>query len=167
MKVVDCASEIFSEIGSPSDISVAAIAYWVRANIGHLNNLLFSNFAINSSYEIVDSDNEDTEIDINAVSVLKKLYMVHRYAVIIRSKISAIATDEIVEIQDQDTKVRKLDKNQIIKTISQEKKEEEASLNFLINAYRARNSAPTHVVGDDTVAGYYLDQYAPVRGLYR
>lgn len=163
MKVVDCASEIFSEIGSPSDISIAAIAYWVRANIGHLNNLLFSNFAIDSNYEIVDTDDDDAEIDINAVSVLKKLYMVHRYAVTIRSKITAAGTDEIIEIQDQDTKVKKIDKNQLIKTISQEKKEEEASLKYLINAYRAKKSAPIHVIGDDTVAGYYLGEFDSVR----
>ncbi len=151
MNVADCASEIFSEIGSPSDTSTAAIAYWIRSNVGHLNNLLFSNFVISAGSEIVDSDNDNAQIDINAVSILKKLYIVHRYSVIIRSKITAVTTDEIIEISDQDTKVRKVDKNQLIKTISQEKKEEEDSLRYLINAYRARKTSPIHVVGDDSM----------------
>lgn len=152
MKVVDIAQEIYFDLNSPSDLSIAAIAFWVRANIGNLNNTIFSNFIINDSYEITE---DGTEININAVAILKKMYMVHRYAVIIRSKITETSSSDVVEVQDQDTRVRRLDKTQLIRSISAEKKQEEEELRFLISNYRANKINPSQVVGDDIVAGVY------------
>ena len=40
MKVVDIADEIFRELSEPSTLSIPAIAYWVRSNVGELNNYL-------------------------------------------------------------------------------------------------------------------------------
>ena len=63
MKVVDIAQEIYFDLNSPSDLSLAAIAFWIRANVGRLNSIVFSNFKLNDSYEIVDSDNGDAELE--------------------------------------------------------------------------------------------------------
>ena len=107
MKVVDIAQEIYFDLNSPSDLSIAAIAFWVRANVGALNSLLFSNFIVNqTTYEIVDADDNTIEININAVAILKKMYIVHRYAVIIRSKLTATDSDDVIEVTHNDTKVR-------------------------------------------------------------
>ena len=84
MKVVDIAQEIYFDLNSPSDLSIAALSYWLRSNVGRLNSLVFVNFSINDSYEIVDGDNDSEEIDINGAAILKKMYMINRYAVIIR-----------------------------------------------------------------------------------
>jgi hypothetical protein len=160
MKVVDIAQEIYFDLAEPTDLSIAAISFWIRANIGNLNNTIFSNFAINDSYEIVE---DDAEININAVAILKKMYMVHRYAVIIRSKITEVGANDVVEVQDQDTRVRRIDKNQLIRSISAEKKQEEEELRFLISNYRANRVNPGQVVGDDIVAGTYPTAYPYVR----
>ena len=160
MKVVDIAQEIYFDLNSPSDLSLAAVSFWVRANIGNLNNSIFSSFNINDSYEIVQ---DDAEININAVAILKKMYMVHRYAVIIRSKITEVSTNDVVEIQDQDTRVRRIDKNQLIRSISAEKKQEEEELRFLISNYRANKSTPGQIIGDDIVAGNYQIDYPYIR----
>jgi len=81
MKVVDIAQEIYLDLNSPSDLSIAAISFWVRANVGALNSFLFSNFAVNgTTYEIVDADNNNAEIDINAVAILKKMYMIRGFS---------------------------------------------------------------------------------------
>lgn len=160
MKVVDIAQEIYFDLNSPSDLSLAAISFWIRANIGNLNNTIFSNFAINDSYEIVE---DGAEININAVAILKKMYMVHRYAVIIRSKITEVSANDVVEVQDQDTRVRRVDKNQLIRSISAEKKQEEEELRFLISNYRANRVNPGQVVGDDIVAGAYPTDYPYIR----
>ena len=40
MKIVDIADEIYRELGSISTLSIPAIAYWVRGNIGSLNNYI-------------------------------------------------------------------------------------------------------------------------------
>ena len=156
MKVVDIAQEIYFDLNSPTDLSIAPIAFWVRANVGALNSLLFSSFVINeTTYEIVDSADDVTEIDINAVAILKKMYIVHRYAVIIRSKLTAIDSDDVVEVTHNDTKVRKLDKNQLIKTVSAEKKQEEEALIMLVSAYRGKKFVPGQIVGDDIIAGAF------------
>ena len=160
MKVVDIAQEIYFDLNSPSDLSLAAVSFWIRANIGNLNNTIFSSFIINDSYEITESD---AEININAVAILKKMYMVHRYAVIIRSKITEVSTNDVVEIQDQDTRVRRIDKNQLIRSISAEKKQEEEELRFLISNYRANKSTPGQIIGDDIVAGNYQIDYPYIR----
>ena len=49
MKVVDLADEIYRELGSPSDISIAPIAFWCRTNIGALNNSIMSEYVVDSS----------------------------------------------------------------------------------------------------------------------
>ena len=49
MKVVDIADEIFRELDSPSSLSIPAIAYWLRANIGTLNNYINTSYVINST----------------------------------------------------------------------------------------------------------------------
>lgn len=163
MKVVDIAQEIYFDLAEPSDLSVAAISYWVRANIGALNNFLAESFAINNNYEIVDSNKSDAEININAVAILKKMYMVHRYAVIIRSKLTAIDSSDIISVADQDTTVRRIDKTQVIRAVTAEKKQEEEELRNLINAYKTKTNAPGQVVGDDIVAGLYPEGYPYVR----
>jgi hypothetical protein len=163
MKVVDIAQEIYFDLNSPSDLSIAAIAFWIRANVGRLNSIVFANFALDNNYEIVDADDNNTEIDINAAAILKKMYIVHRYSVIIRSKLTAIDSDDIVEVTDQDQKVRKLDKTQIVRAVTAEKKIEEEELQKLINAYRTKKSNPVHVVGDDIVAGQYPDVFPYIR----
>ena len=89
--------------------------------------------------------------------------MVHRYAVIIRSKITEVGANDVVEVQDQDTRVRRIDKNQLIRSISAEKKQEEEELRFLISNYRANRVNPGQVVGDDIVAGTYPTAYPYVR----
>lgn len=163
MKVVDIAQEIYFDLGEPADLSIAAISYWVRANVGTLNNFLSENFGINENYEIVDLDNNNAEINIDAAAILKKMYMVHRYAVIIRSKLTAIDSSDIVSVSDQDTSVKRIDKTQVVRAVTAEKKQEDEELRNLINAYKTKKNAPGQVVGDDIVAGIYPEGYPYVR----
>ena len=86
--------------------------------------------------------------------------MINRYAVIIKSKLTDLGSDDVIEVKDQDTSVRRVDKNQTIKSVTAEKKQEEDELRYLINAYRAKKSAPKQVVGDDIVAGKF-QEYNP------
>lgn len=163
MKVADIANEIFMDLGEPSDLSVAAISYWVRSNVGKLNSNIFENFALNENLEIVDTSDGNKEINIDAVAIFKKMYMVHRYAVIIRSKLTAIDSDDVVEVQDQDSKVTRLNKTQIVKAVTTEKKQEEDELRYLINAYRTKSTNPKQIVGDDIVRGSYPERFGYLR----
>ena len=48
MKIVDIADEIYRGLGEPSTISIPAISFWIRSNVGELNN------RINTTFKIVE-----------------------------------------------------------------------------------------------------------------
>lgn len=154
MKVVDVADEIYRELGLPTDLSMSAIAFWVRTNIGELNNLLFTTYAINStSLELIDGCDE--EVTAEAVAILKKLYSIHYYDLQIKKNIVALSTDTILEVQDQGSKVKKINKNEVNKNLGILRKQEIEVMKNLVTAYRLRGAEPRQVAGDDTIAGEY------------
>jgi hypothetical protein len=153
MKVVDIANEIYVDAGSPTSTSVAAIAFWVRGKVGDINNLLLTSFIINDEYEIVDGDG--TEIPIEAVAIIKKMYKIYDYEIQIRTQMNAVLTDSILEVSDQGSSVKKINRNDVSKTFANLKGIEEAALNNLIHSYRNREAGPSQVAGDDTTPGYY------------
>ena len=153
MKTVDIADEIYRELGSPSSTSISAIAFWVRSNIGALNNYLNEAFVISDSYEIVGSDS--AEINIQAVAILKKMYSIHDYDLKIRANIVSISTSDIISISDKGRSVTKVNKNEVTKALTSLKNEEGRTMTALAIAYKNRDSTPIQVVGDDTVAGSF------------
>ena len=46
MKVVDIADEIYRELSEPTTISIPAISFWIRSNVGELNNRINTTFKI-------------------------------------------------------------------------------------------------------------------------
>ena len=75
-KIVSIADEIHRELASPTDLSIASIAFWLRSNIGELNNLL------NLDREIIDTTLElNAELTTQQSVIFKKLYFVHYYDV--------------------------------------------------------------------------------------
>ena len=66
MKVVDIASEIYEELGRPSSLSIPSISFWLRNNIGGLNNYINTQFSIASDdFEIIRTvDSAETEISV-------------------------------------------------------------------------------------------------------
>ena len=162
MKVVDIADEIYRELDSLSSLSIPAIAYWVRSNIGTLNNYINTEYVINStSFEIEQTLTDNggttatTQISEEEKSILKKMYMVYFYETKLRSSIITMDTSTVVEVSDQGSRVRKLNRNEITKTLNATKNQEYEALIRLINAYKLRKSTPLQVAGDDTVEGFY------------
>ena len=166
MKVTDISHEIFTELGSPTTLSIPAIAFWIRSNVGTLNNLINSNLAENSSHEldqtVCDSSGNDVVVEITReeVSVLKKMYLIHFYDTMVRDSIGAASWDSIIEVSDMNARVRKINKSEIGKTLAQVKKEEQAQLDKLVNAYKSKLISPIQVAGDDTVEGGGLGEGA-------
>jgi hypothetical protein len=165
MKVVDIANEIYMELASPSNTSVAAIAFWVRSNIGRLNNFLNENFSIDTAtYEIINtlSDNTTQEININAAAVLKKMYSLHYYDILIRENIGASGTDSFVEVESDGMRVRRVSKTEVGRNLYNLKKAESEELQVMIHAYKSNSASPIQVAGDDTVVGYYIGRNYPI-----
>jgi hypothetical protein len=158
MKVVDIANEIFIDAGSPTTTSIPAIAFWVRGQVGRINNLLYEDFTINeTTLELTHADG--TEISYEAVAVIKQLYRLYDYEVQIRTQMNALAACNILSIDDQGTSITRINRNSVSQTLSQIRRDEISMLNDLITAYRNNNPAamPSQVAGDDTYAGPMWD----------
>ena len=62
---------------------------------------------------------------------------------------------EALEIESDDTRVRRINKNELSKTYIQLKRLEQDEMHKLINAYKSKNAKPRQIAGDDTVEGIY------------
>ena len=163
MKVVDIADEIFREVGEPTAYSIASISYWVRANIGRLNSHINTFFEIDSTtYEIIQKIDEENngvlvekEITIDEGAILKRMFLIHYYDREIRTNITNAGTDTIVQVTDQGSTVRKINKNEVVKSLTNLKKQEYEEMRTLISDYRRAEFRPRQVVGDDTIKGVY------------
>ena len=108
MKIADIGNEIYMELGEPTSLSIPAIAFWLRTNIGNLNS------RINTTYDIDPTTFEITPaVGHKEKDILKKLYMVHYYDAQLRSSLGAASTDTWVEISSDGTSVRRVNKIQI------------------------------------------------------
>jgi hypothetical protein len=167
MKVVDIANEIYLENAQPADTSVAAIAFWIRSNIGKLNTLLYENFWIDpNTLEIVSSTQNwanqpagsqpnTWEIGALAANILKMMYKVYRIELDIRANLNAINNDTILMASDEGFIVKKINRSEILKTLTSQKKDTLKELQEVVHYYRSYHAVPSQVYGDDTVAGHY------------
>jgi high-affinity K+ transport system ATPase subunit B len=154
MKITDISHEIFTELGSPTTLSIPAIAFWIRSSVGTLNNLINSSFEENASHEIEKTiDGVTSEIGRDEVSILKKMYLVHFYDSMIRDSIGAASWNSVIEVSDMNARVRKINKSEIGKTLAQVKKEEQSQLDRLVVHFKSKGGTPLQVAGDDTVKG--------------
>ena len=131
MKVVDIADDIFRELGEPSSLSIPAITFWVRSNVGRLNNAINTEFAVDEeSLEIKRKiDLKPTNIGIDEVTILKKMYSVYFYDTQIRANIKGLETDAVVEVSSDGMRVRKTSKTEIIRYLTSLKRLELEELN--------------------------------------
>ena len=148
MKIVDIADEIFRELDQPTEISIPQIAFWVRVNIGTLNNLIFTEFAIDDTTLEISPDPA-----IEEKSILKKLYTTHFYDMKIRTVLGAASMDAVVEVSADGATVRKVNRNQTSQILTTIRKQEQGILEGLVENYKLNKAVPRQVAGDDTVAG--------------
>ena len=146
MKIVDIADEIFRELNQPTDVSIPQIAFWIRVNVGSLNNLIHSEYAIDTTTLEISPDPA-----IEEKSILKKLYNIHYYDLKLRSSLGATSLDTIIEVTSDGSTVRKVNRNETSKIYLNLKKQEQFELNREISSYKMTKSSPNQVVGDDTI----------------
>jgi len=167
MKVVDIASEIYSELARPDTLSVPPIAFWLRNNIGDLNNRINQDFYVDSTTMEInratqDADGNDVVVEVGdeEKAIFKKMYIIHYYGVQIRESLGAASTDTWVEIQSDGTSVRRINKVEQGRQYQFIKMSETEDLEKAINAYKMRAAAPIQVAGNDTIEGNYgTDDY--------
>lgn len=147
--VTSIAQEIYEEMGEPTDFSIAAIAAWVRRNIGGLGNLLNIEFSIdNSTLEITPSLNDVQKY------IFKKMYSIYFFDIKIKS-IGSLAAFDYTSIKDDFGSVQKLNSNEVLKSFYQIRKQEYEELKSLVDTYNINETTPLQVAGDDTIPGSY------------
>jgi len=81
------------------------------------------------------------------------MFLIYYYDRTIRTNITNAGTDTIVQVTDQGSTVRKINKNEVIKSLTSLKRQEYQEMKDLIRDYRAHQVKPRQVVGDDTIKG--------------
>lgn len=149
MKIVDVANEVYMELSEPTTLSIPAIAFWLRSNVGNLNARLNGSYDLGADFEITP------DLGLKEKDIFKKLYMIHYYDSQLRSSLGAASTDTWVEISSDGTSVRRVNKIQQSQTYQTAKKIEIEELEKLVSAYKVSAAAPIQVAGTDTIEGYY------------
>lgn len=178
IKIVDLADEVWRELGTPPDTQIPYMAFWFRANIGKLNNLIFTKFYIDPhSQEItfpqyaqntycnptgnIPPNNEPPNL-ITPVpapwqgfgskekDIYKEIFKVKYYEGQVNKFLYAAQFDTIIEVEEGDSHVRRLTKNDLAKTYLALKKEANDRLIYLTHLYKFNTAIGDQVVGDDT-----------------
>tara|TARA_Y100001938_G_C8091270_1_gene435227 strand:- start:2174 stop:2686 length:513 start_codon:yes stop_codon:yes gene_type:complete len=157
MKVVDIADEIFRELGEPTTLSIPAITYWIRSNVGQMNNLIHTSFFINSKdLEIVETvDSKSVEIGEEEKAIIKKMYFIHFYDQKLRTHMIAMDTDTVISVRDGDSGVTKINRNEMTRSMASIKAQEYNELQILVGSYKMTKATPIQVAGDDTQSYSY------------
>jgi len=147
--VTSIAQEIYEEMGEPEDFSIAAIAAWVRRNIGGLGNMLNISYEINSSNLEITPNLSDIE-----KYIFKKMYSIYFFDIKIKSA-GSLALSDYTSIKDDFGSVQKLNTNEILKGFYQIRQQEYKELQDFVNKYELNEVSPLQVAGDDTIPGTY------------
>src|SRR4051812_7922560 len=108
MKVIDISDEIHRELGSPTDLSIPSVNFWLRGNIGKLNARIFTEIGITDNGSEISPELNEME-----KTILKKMYFIYFYEFKIRENLGAAAIDSWVEVTDAHSTVRRTSKNEL------------------------------------------------------
>ena len=136
------ADEILTELGNPTDISTGSIAFWVKTNVGKLNNVVFSGYAITGGEFSPGIDNEEKDI-------LKSMYQAYYYQKKTVDSLGAASSNSVLETDENGMRVRLTNKNEIAKTYIMAKKDAEEQVKYLINQYRINKVRAKQIYSDD------------------
>ena len=151
-KIVDVADEVYRELGEPSDLSLASIAFWLRTNIGDLNILINKKFYItDNTLEIGILEGSGDVFGDLEKSIFKMIYSVHYYERLFRNALGAASTDSTIEIDQNGFRAKRVNKNELAKTYSDLRKQIVSELDILTRNYNLNEAKPLQVAGDDTI----------------
>lgn len=147
------ADELFSDLGEPTDTSVAVITAWLEVNIGQLNAILNRNFYIdggdilNADYDASDPDEEtngsEYDFTIVEVAIFKLVYFIRYYQ---RQANKALGSgsleDNWVRMSEGDSSVQRTSRAEIAKGFRGVVKENEEMLRWVVGLYKVNKANP-------------------------
>ena len=157
-KIVDISDEIYRELGEPSDLSHASIAFWLRTNIGDLNILINKKFYIvENTLEVGVEENSGDSFGNIEKSIFKMLFSIHYYERLFRNALGAASVDSVVSVTDDGSTVVKINKNELAKNYSQLRRQINEEHFALTKNYNMNEAKPIQVTGDDVIPGNFKD----------
>ena len=143
MTTLDIADEIWREIGSPTDESVAGISFWLKTNVGQLNIALRKCFVLDSkSLEI------SPQLDENEKYIFKQMYNCYFYDKKVKSNLGAAAIG-VTQVTQAGKTVKLTNRNEVSKVYAQLLKECKKDLAMLVADYRRGKFSPVQVTGNE------------------
>ncbi len=146
--IADISSEIFIDLGSPNDISIPEIAFWLKGHIGDLNNLILTSFSIDpNTFEIIPTSSfgEDEK------SIYKALYYIKYYDSLIRSNLGAAGVNTTLEYTADGTTIRKIDRTRIAQSYLQIRKDLYNELKDHVTYYKINRSLSKSIEGEEVL----------------
>jgi hypothetical protein len=134
MTILEIADEIYRELDSPDDIHIPSIVFWIKSNIGYLNNLL-------STSIVLQEEGFSPELTEEQKIIFKFLYQIKYLNKKIRDNLGATAYDWS-EISEGDSRVRRVSKNEIAKTYLTQRKDMEEVLDRVVFLYKQNKCTP-------------------------
>lgn len=134
MNANEIATEIYTELGSPTDLSVSQIEFWLLANIGQVNLLI-------DEAILVESDEFVPELTSEQKEILKTLYYVKWATTGMQSNLGAAGYDWS-ELSEGDSKIRRVSRNEVAKNYKQLRDSYYEYLNTLAFFYKKNKITP-------------------------
>lgn len=129
MNITQIADELYRDLDSPTDFSIASIAFWLQGNIGKLNNLLNIAIELDSSLNFVPELIEDEKV------ILKNQFKLYYYEKRARENLGSSAF-QWVEVTEGDTTIRRTARTEVAKTYIQLKNDIKKEQDQLVDLYK-------------------------------
>lgn len=157
MKLVDWANNVWKhELDEPSDVSLSSVTAWARANYGKINTLLNINLALNSSYDLVNSD-DGIEMTEEIGAIFAKIYLLSYYSRQIRAFSGAGGINYVSSISQDGLTTKFVERTGASKIFLEMKKNTQEELKQLLNNFKFNRALPSHIRGDDFISKYDVD----------
>ena len=152
--IADISSSIFLELDQPENISIPAIANWIRGAVksGKLSNIILSD------YDIVD-DEISPELSVGGEDILKLLYKIYFFEKLVISNLSQASLNSIQSFKEGNRSVTRFNKNEIAKTYKDMLKELKNDLKDAVVGYQNKqlNPAQIAVYNQNLIRDYNCD----------
>ncbi len=132
----DLTTEIYSEL-EPSDVSEQSISYWLSSNLGKLNNLLGTDFAMSGENVTPAWSQEQSDI-------YKLLYFISYYRRQMNRNLGAAGYSSISEVKEGNRTVRRTNKTEVAKSYQMLVSGYNEELEQQLMAYKINASSPHH-----------------------
>ncbi len=150
-KVVDLAEDIFLNLSSPSNLSVSFVAYWIRANVGKINNLILTDFVIDdTTLEFTSPSNIPLSYDVGAIFV--KSFEIYNLDKLIRDNIGVVFGGQAMSVESDGGKVNLVNPHVVSRLFLDMKKELIKELQILTNGFKINRSNPSSISGEDSIS---------------